>query len=111
MAVSTQYPRDVDRILRQAIRERRLIRFWLDGHERIAEPHDYGLRRDAVHILVYQVRGGSKSGGIPDWRLVRLARATDFELLDERFEGGREVPSGDRTAWERVYLRVEPSAR
>ena len=56
-----QFPREVDRILRQAITERRLIRFWLDGHERIAEPHDYGIKSDAVHVLVYQVGGSTSS--------------------------------------------------
>jgi hypothetical protein len=103
-----QFPREVDRIIRQAIGERRLIRFWLDGHERIAEPHDYGIRSDAVHLLVFQVGGTSKSGGLPDWRWVRLARASGFELLDRRFDGQRPPPGDRHAAWERLFLRVEP---
>lgn len=104
-----QYPREVDRILRRAICERRLIRFWLDGHERIAEPHDYGIRKDAVHVLVYQVGGTSKSGELPDWRWVRLSRATGFELLERRFAGGREREVGRHAEWDRLFLRVEPA--
>jgi hypothetical protein len=104
---ATQFPREVDRILRRAIAERRLIRFWLDGHERIAEPHDYGIKNDSVHVLVYQVAGSSKSGRLPDWRWVRLARASAFELLDQRFAGGRDVPSGRHAEWDRLFLRVE----
>lgn len=103
-----QYPREVDRILRQAIAERRLIRFWLDGHERIAEPHDYGIRKDSVHLLVYQVAGTSKSGDLPNWRWVRLARATSFQLLDRRFPGGREREVGRHSDWDRIFLRVDP---
>lgn len=102
-----QFPREVDQIVRRAITERRLIRFWLDGHERIAEPHDYGIRKDAVHVLVYQVGGSSKSGDLPDWRWVRLARATGFELLDRRFAGGREREVGRHADWDRLFLRVE----
>ena len=104
-----QFPRDVDRIIRQAIGERRLIRFRLDGHERVAEPHDYGIKGDAVHILVFQVAGGSKSGRLPDWRWIRLSRATDFELLDERFDGQRPSEPDRHTAWQRLFLRVEPA--
>jgi hypothetical protein len=107
---ATQFPREVDGIIRQAIHERRLIRFWLDGHERIAEPHDYGIRSDAVHILVYQVAGGSKSGRLPDWRWIRLARASDFELLDQHFEGRRPAEPDRHTAWQQLFLRVEPPA-
>ncbi len=103
-----QFPREVDRILRQAITERRLIRFWLDGHERIAEPYDYGIKNDFVHVLVYQVGGTSKSGDLPDWRWVRLARASGFELLDRRFSGGREREVTRHAAWDRIFLRVEP---
>lgn len=106
---ATQFPRDVDRILRQAIREKRLIRFQLDGLERVAEPHDYGVKKGLVHVLVYQVAGRSKSGPLPDWRWVRLARASDFELLDERFAGGREIPSGRHAEWDQLFLRVEPA--
>jgi hypothetical protein len=104
-----QFPREVDRIIRQAIAERRLIRFWLDGRERVAEPHDYGIRQGAVHLLVYQVGGSSKSGSLPDWRWVKLARATGFELLDQRFAGGRDMPTGRHAAWDRLFLRVESS--
>ncbi len=106
-----QFPREVDQILRRAITERRLIRFWLDGHERIAEPHDYGIRKDAVHVLVYQVAGTSKSGALPDWRWVRLSRATGFELLDRRFAGGREREVGRHADWDRLFLRVEPAGQ
>ncbi len=103
-----QFPREVDQILRRAITERRLIRFLLDGHERIAEPHDYGIRKDAVHVLVYQVGGTSKSGELPDWRWVRLSRATGFELLERRFPGGRDREVGRHAEWDRLFLRVEP---
>jgi len=106
-----QFPREVDGILRRAIAERRLIRFWLAGHERIAEPHDYGIKNGAVHILVFQVGGTSGSGSLPDWRWVRLAHATGFELLDQRFAGGREIPSGRHAAWEQLFLRVDPADR
>jgi hypothetical protein len=104
-----QFPREVDQILRRAITEHRLIRFWLDGHERVAEPHDYGIRKDAVHVLVYQVAGTSKSGPLPDWRWVRLSRATGFELLDRRFPGGREREVGRHAEWDRLFLRVAPA--
>jgi hypothetical protein len=103
-----QTPHEVDAIIRRAIGEKRLIRFWLGGHERIAEPHDYGIKSGVVQILVYQVGGSSNSGDLPDWRWVRLAKATQFQLLGDHFAGGRSIPTRRHSAWERLFLRVAP---
>ena len=57
---------DVDRLIRQAIHEKLLIRFVMNGGERIAEPHDYGIRKGAPRLLVWQIAGASRSGKLPD---------------------------------------------
>ncbi len=95
-----------DAVIRRAISERRLIRFTLDGGARVAEPHDYGVRKGKVQLLVYQLSGASRSGRLPDWRWVDLSRATDFQVLDQAFAGGRDAPSGKHANWEQLFLRV-----
>ena len=45
---------DVDRILRHAINDRRLIDFLLHGLRRVAQPHTYGNFDGVEHLLVYQ---------------------------------------------------------
>jgi hypothetical protein len=95
-----------DATIRTAITQRRLLRFSLHGCVRIAEPHDYGIRKGEIQLLVYQVDGESRSGKLPNWRWVVLAQASGFTLLDQTFDGGRAVPSGKHNPWQTLFLRV-----
>lgn len=95
-----------DAAIRRAIIEKKVIQFALDGGVRTAEPHDYGVRKGKVQLLVYQLSGASRSGRLPDWRWVDLSRATDFQVLDQTFAGGRNAPSGKHAQWEQLFLRV-----
>jgi hypothetical protein len=95
-----------DRSIRKAITEKRLIEFSLHGLVRIAEPHDYGLRNGSDQLLVFQVGGKSRSGGLPNWRWVKVAEMSQLKLLKATFDGNREAPSGRHSAWDELYLRV-----
>jgi hypothetical protein len=107
MRAESQAEEDVDRLLREAIAGRRLIRFVLDGLERIGEPHDYGTLKGVDRVLVYQVAGESHSGRLPDWRLVTVGKISGLEVLDRWFEGPQEGPMGKRHYhWERLYASV-----
>jgi hypothetical protein len=98
---------DNDALIRQAIAERHLIRFEFDGLVRIAEPHDYGMRKDVRQLLAYQLGGKSKSGRLPSWRWFTVSRMSALEILPETFAGGRATPSGKHSDWERLFVRVE----
>lgn len=97
---------EVDRLLREAIAGRRLIKFMLDGITRVAEPHDYGTLKGLDRVLVYQVGGGSRSGGLPDWRLVTIDKMSRLEVLDRTFVAPRETLSKRRHHWERLFASV-----
>ena len=95
---------ETDRLIREAIAGRRLIRFMLDGLDRIGEPHDYGTLKGIDRVLVYQVAGGSHSGQLPDWRLVTVEKISALEVLETTFDGSRDGPIGRRHYhWERLY--------
>lgn len=98
---------DLDRAIRDAILQKRLVRFMLHGRPRVAEPHDYGLRARVPQLLVYQVGGESGSGRLPGWRWAKLADISELKILDEKFPGGRPAPSGRHARWDELYLRVE----
>ena len=100
-----EVPQPIDHLLRTAITQRRQIRFWYDGKERIAEPHDYGIQSGAPRLLVYQIAGQSNSGRLPAWRLVDLAGMSGLEILDRTFPGGRPA-SGRRHKWDQLFIRV-----
>jgi len=97
----------IDRAIRKAIEEKRLIEFCFHDLIRIGEPHDYGLRNGTDQLLVYQVGGKSHSGGLPNWRWVKVAEISELKLLKATFDGNRPPPSGRHIAWNELYLRVE----
>jgi hypothetical protein len=94
----------VDQRLLAAIAERRLIRFVYDGRDRIAEPHDYGVRNGAAQLLVYQIGGESRSGGLPEWRCMKLAGMSRLQVLDVQFDGPRD--GQHHQDWEQLFASV-----
>lgn len=96
----------MDALIRQAIRERRLVEFSLHGLHRVAEPHLYGIHRGSAQMLVYQVRGASRSGGLPYWRRIELAQVTGLRLLEEHFEATR-LETDQPTGWDQILAVVQ----
>ncbi len=96
----------LDARLRFAIQQRRLIQFTYQRAQRIAEPHDYGVSRDRIRLLAFQVRGQSKSS-LPDWRMFDVARMERLVVLDETFRGSRGRSGQLHKQWDRLFCRVE----
>jgi hypothetical protein len=95
-----------DQRIRFAIANKRLLKFLLYGLWRIGEPHDYGIRSGAPQLLMYQVRGESRSGKLPAWRWVVLGHASSFEVLAETFPGSRNADVQHHIQWDRLFARV-----
>jgi len=104
-------PQSIDQLIRAAITDRRLIRFWYNGQERIAEPHDYGIQNGKPRLLAYQVGGQSNSRPLPAWRLVNVSGMTQLEVLQRTFAGNRPAPSGRRHKWDILFIRVGEPAK
>ena len=96
----------MDQHLVNAIRNRRMIEFDYGDHHRIAEPHVYGLNGGVEQLLVYQVAGGSSSGGLPEWRRVDVPRMSGLSILEDTFPGPRPNPSGRHSSWDQTYEKV-----
>ena len=97
----------IDRQLRTAIEQKRLIRFNYKGKPRIVEPHDYGLHKGLVKLFGYQV-GGLSSESLPNWRWVLVNSISDLDLLNRTFPGRRPTPSGKHHQWDQIFIRVKP---
>lgn len=95
----------VEQLLRRAIRERRLVEFWLHALRRVGEPHLYGVHKGVAQLLLYQTSGESRSGGLPAWRRVNLEEVHGLRVLEERFAGGRLA--GRRGDWDEVLEVTE----
>src|SRR5689334_13188909 len=99
----------LDRTLRNAVRNKRLLQFQYKNQKRIAEPHDYGVQNGIIRLFCYQVAGRS-SGRLPGWRLINVSEMQDCKILDKQFAGNRKTPSGAHHHWDEVYIRVAPPA-
>ena len=97
---------ELDRLLRSAIENKRLVRFKYQNKELVIEPHDYGIQKGIARLLSWQV-GGQSSGRLPGWRWFDVADMSEFEVLHRTFPGNRDV-SGKHHQWEKIFIRVEP---
>lgn len=95
----------IDRLLRSAIKRKRLIQFVYKNKLRIVEPHDYGIHKGQIKLFSFQLRGQS-SERLPNWRWALVNSISDLHLLDETFPGGR--PSSKHNEWDEIFIRVEP---
>ncbi len=99
---------DLDRILRTAIEQRKLLRLRYRDRDRIVEPHDYGQHNGVIKLLAWQI-GGSSSGPLPNWRWMEIDQISDARLLDQTFPGGRPTSTGKHHKWDKLFLRVKPA--
>jgi hypothetical protein len=96
----------IESLICQAIQDRRLVAFRLDGCDRIAEPHDYGLTGGQRNLFFYQVGGASRSGRPLGWRWAALPKIQGLRLLAEGFDGPRAIPTGRHHQWDRLIASV-----
>lgn len=96
---------DLDRLIRLAIAEAKLLELHYEGKVRIVEPHDYGRHRNSIKLLAYQIAGQS-SGPLPNWRWLEIAKISQARILDRTFAGGRLAPTGNHHRWDELFARV-----
>jgi hypothetical protein len=97
-----------DERIRFAIANRRLVGVSYGGTMRVAEPHDYGVQNGRERLLVFQLRGPSRSGRSPTgWRLLDTGKIESLAVLDEAFAGSRGESHRGHLQWDVVYARVK----
>ena len=102
-------PQDtLDRQLRFAIANKRLIRLTYQGAVRVVEPHDYGLRDGGRQVLIFQLeKAGRADREIQVWRTFDLQKFEECLVLDDTFSGTREAAGQRHHRWDVLYARVD----
>jgi len=91
-----------------AISGKRLIEFvYKGGHSRIAEPHDYGIRKGVEGLLAYQISGDSRSGNPHGWKNFEVENMRQLRVLDRQFPGSRGDSSQQHLEWDKLFARVK----
>jgi len=106
---ASTHPNDtLDHQLRFAIANKRLIQFTYEGAQRVAEPHDYGVRDGLVKTLVYQRRKGNRQDDrARGWRSLEVSKIQDCIVLDDTFAGSRARAEQQHLAWDVLFARVD----
>ena len=96
-----------DRDLREAIANRNLLHLTYNDKARIVEPHDYGVVKGEVKLLVFQLRSlDNRPSGFRVWRLLDVPKITVCSVSDETFPGSRVDSRQRHHAWDILYARV-----
>ncbi len=100
--------RSVDKQLRFAIAQKRLIQVSYGGRLRIAEPYDYGIKNGSPKLLVYQVgeAGSGQKKGVKGWRLLEVSRIDACIVSEDTFPGSRGESSRGHLTWDELFVRV-----
>jgi len=91
-----------------AIIEKRVIQFHYEGHQRIVQPHAYGIHKDTGNEILraYQVGGYSSSGNIPGWRLYKVSKILNIEITDKKFENPAPGYRKNDSAMSYIYCQI-----
>lgn len=88
--------------IRTAIKDKQIVKFTYEGRTRISEPHVLGIKNGVIELLMYQIGGQSSSGGLPDWRRVKVSKIQDFQIINEMFEGKRSTKTGQHSDFDTI---------
>ena len=90
-----------------AIENRQLLAFRYGGHDRVVEPHIYGVdRRGHDALSAYQVRGGSESGAFAGWKMFHVDGMRAVRVLSATFARPRKDYNPQDASFSRVYARL-----
>ena len=92
----------------RAINEKRVIQFvYKTPGRRLAEPHDYGVKKGVYKLLVFQVGGASRSRAPHGWKDLDVEDIRDFEVLERHFPGSRADAHQHHGVWDVLFARVK----
>ena len=92
----------------EAIENKKVIEFTYDEHERIVEPHCYGIHKDTGSEVVcaYQIAGYSLSGEKPPWRLYIVPDMSSIVITENHFDNPRHGYKKDDSRMSRIFCQL-----
>ena len=91
--------------IKYSILHKQIVELSYDGYSRTVEPHVYGRKNNELQLLCYQIGGQSKSGRIPEWRLFKVDKISNYTITAKSFPGPRSS-NGPHTAFDVILALV-----
>ena len=97
----------VEQIIIDAIDKKKMLSFDYHNHERIVEPHVYGIKGGKKSLQACQTGGSSSSGGLPQWRRLFTDEISNIRMIEQSFPVKREYPSGTHSSFDVIIKLVD----
>jgi hypothetical protein len=96
----------MQRVICQAIKERRLLEVVYHDRARLIAPHVYGVDTTGDELLSgYQISGDSRGGQTRGWKSLKMAQVSKLKLTTLHFHPRPEYAHNDR-AFARILCQV-----
>jgi hypothetical protein len=80
----------MNNVVKNAVETMTILKFTYDGHHRVVEPHAHGISTAGNEVLrCYQTAGGSVSGTVPGWHLMKVSKMVNISATDSHFDSPR----------------------
>lgn len=94
-------------IIEQAIKQKRRLKLWYDGHSRIVEPYAFGIDINGETLLMcFQTDTKVDSRKPGGWLFVRPVEPVSIKPLDESFEKFASGYIRNHPAFHTVLIQV-----
>jgi len=97
-----------EKMIIDALLNRKVLEFSYDGQSRIVEPQSYGLSKKTDHpvIRAYQRAGGSVSGYTKGLRLFDVGKISSLRQTGERFTEAQPEHNPNDSAMSKVIMSL-----
>lgn len=94
-------------IIISAIKNKHKLAFTYRGHQRLVDPHTYGIdRKGHAALRAYQSGGTSDSGRIPDWRIFHESEIIALKSLEQHFDTRLAEYKKDDAFFSTIYAQL-----
>lgn len=93
--------------IKNAVETRTILEFTYDEEPRVVEPHAHGVSTAGNEVLrCYQIKGGSVSGTVPGWHLMKISKMVNLNVTDSHFDSPRTGYKRGDKGMKTIYAEI-----
>lgn len=97
----------MEKLIKEAIENRKILEFKYQGFNRVVEPHTFGVFSNGnVLLIAFQIDGGSKSRKPPFWSNFLIDEIEDLSIMDKSFLKPRDGYKRGDNRFREIYSEL-----